>query len=242
MSGAVIVTGAARGIGRAISDVLAERGVLVLRGDILPLDAWEDSLADEHAERRPLDVTSRASCDAFVAAAIENHGAVTGLVNNAGIVTRGPAETVEEAEFERVMDVNLKGTLRMSQAVFAPLVAAGGGAIVNLGSTNGHVAVPNTLGYCISKAGVMHMAKVLAFEWACYRIRVNAVGPTIVPTDMTRDVREDPAYMAEKMQSIPLGRMAEPLDVAHSVAFLLSDEAAMLTGQTIFVDGGVTLG
>ena len=113
--------------------------------------------------------------------------------------------------------------------------------MVNIGSTNGHIAVLNTLGYCVSKAGVMHMARVLALEWAPDRIRVNAVGPTIVPTDMTSDVRGDEAYLADKMASIPLGRMAQPQDVANAVAYLLSDAAAMTTGQTIFVDGGVTI-
>lgn len=237
----VIVTGAARGIGRAIADILATRGATVIRGDVLRPDAWEDSIADASGLRDRVDVTSRDSCDNLVSAATSRFGRLTGIVNNAGIVTRGPAELVTESELDAVLDVNLKGTLRMCQSGFAALKATGG-SIVNLGSTNGHVAVPNTLGYCLSKAAVMHMSKVLALEWARYEIRVNSVAPTIVPTDMTADVRADPDYMRDKMASIPLGRMAAPSDVAEAVSYLMSRGAGMITGQTIFVDGGVTLG
>jgi NAD(P)-dependent dehydrogenase (short-subunit alcohol dehydrogenase family) len=161
-------------------------------------------------------------------------------VNNAGIVRRGPAATMSVEDFTTVLDINLTGTFRMSQAAY-PALKETRGSVVSIGSTNGHIAVLNTVGYCVSKAGVMHLMKVLALEWAPDGIRLNAVGPTIVPTDMTSDIRVDPAYMADKMGSIPLGRMAEPQDVANAVAYLLSDASAMTTGHTIFVDGGATI-
>ncbi|MFD6691446.1 SDR family NAD(P)-dependent oxidoreductase [Micromonospora aurantiaca (nom. illeg.)] len=234
-----VVTGAARGIGARIATTLAQRGATVAQADLL--DDWaEAELTGGAHTRHRVDVRSAASCTQLVAEVLDAHGRLDLLVNNAGIVRRGPAATMSEEDFTTVLDVNLTGTFRMSQAAY-PALRRSGGAVVNIGSTNGHVAVLNTLGYCVSKAGVMHMARVLALEWAPDRIRVNAVGPTIVPTEMTSDVRGDEAYLADKMASIPLGRMAQPQDVANAVAYLLSDAAAMTTGQTIFVDGGVTI-
>jgi NAD(P)-dependent dehydrogenase (short-subunit alcohol dehydrogenase family) len=235
-----LVTGAARGIGARIAATLAERGAAVAQADIIPLDKWDSPLREGAHTRHQVDVRSAQSCKAFVAEVLERHGRLDHLVNNAGVVRRGPAATMTEEDFTTTVDINLTGTFRMCQAAY-PGLRDTAGSVVNIGSTNGHIAVLNTLGYCVSKAGVMHMARVLAFEWAPDRIRVNAVGPTIVPTDMTSDLRADPAYMADKMATIPLGRMAQPQDVANAVAYLLSPAAAMTTGQTIFVDGGVTI-
>ncbi|MFS8204245.1 SDR family NAD(P)-dependent oxidoreductase [Streptomyces sp. CWNU-52B] len=237
-----LVTGAARGIGAAIATRLAELGATVAAADLLPEDQWQDSLPDGGPHtRHHLDITSVRSCRRAVDEVVAAHGKLDHLVNNAGIVSRGPAATISEEDFGRVIDVNLTGTFRMSQAAYPALRSAGGASVVNIGSTNGHIAVLNTLAYCVSKAGVMHMARVLALEWAPDGIRVNAVGPTIVPTAMTQDVRADGDYMAEKMASIPLGRMAGPRDVALTVAHLLSPAAAMTTGQTVFVDGGAVI-
>jgi NAD(P)-dependent dehydrogenase (short-subunit alcohol dehydrogenase family) len=234
-----LITGAARGIGAAIAETLACRGAVVALADVLPPAEWTAGLGAPHT-RHHVDVRSADSCRALVEDVLSAHGRLDHLVNGAGIVRRGPAVETSDEEFTAVLDVNLTGTFRMSRAAHAPL-AATRGSIVNIGSTNGHIAVPNTVSYCVSKAGVMHMARVLALEWAPAGVRVNAVGPTIVPTDMTADVRQDPRYMAEKLATIPLGRMAEASDVADTVAYLLSPAARMITGQTIFVDGGVTI-
>jgi NAD(P)-dependent dehydrogenase (short-subunit alcohol dehydrogenase family) len=228
-----LVTGAARGIGATIARTLTDRGAIVAGADVLPFDEWEDSGV---RSRHHVDVRSEESCAALVAEV----GRVDHLVNNAGIVRRGPAATMSVEDFATVLDINLTGTFRMTKAAY-PALRAARGSVVSIGSTNGHIAVLNTVGYCVSKAGVMHLMRVLALEWAADGIRCNAVGPTIVPTDMTSDLRTDPAYMADKMASIPLGRMAEPQDVANAVAYLLSDAAAMTTGHTIFVDGGAVI-
>ncbi|ALC31396.1 MULTISPECIES: SDR family NAD(P)-dependent oxidoreductase [Streptomyces] len=236
-----LVTGAARGIGAAIAVRLAELGATVAAADILPVERWEDALPDGPHTRHHLDITSMDSCREAVDGVRQAHGRLDHLVNNAGIVRRGPAATTTEKDFAQVIDVNLTGTFRMSRAAYPVLRESPAASVVNIGSTNGHIAVLDTLAYCISKAGVMHMARVLALEWAPDGIRVNAVGPTIVPTAMTEDVRSDSSYMRDKMAGIPLGRMADARDVALAVAHLLSPAAAMTTGQTIFVDGGVVI-
>ncbi|BCJ62424.1 SDR family NAD(P)-dependent oxidoreductase [Micromonospora endophytica] len=239
-----LVTGAARGIGARIAATLAERGATVAGADIAA-DWADDPAATAEAAgavhtRHRVDVRSAGSCRDLVAEVLDRHGRLDLLVNNAGVVRRGPAATMSEDDFNTVLDVNLTGTFRMCQAAY-PALRDARGAVVNLGSTNGHIAVLDTVGYCVSKAGVLHLTRVLALEWAADQVRVNAVGPTIVPTDMTTDVRGDAAYLADKLATIPLGRMAQPADVANAVAYLLSDAAAMVTGQTIFVDGGVTI-
>ncbi|SCL20879.1 NAD(P)-dependent dehydrogenase, short-chain alcohol dehydrogenase family [Micromonospora pallida] len=232
-----LVTGAARGIGARIAATLAERGATVAQADVA--QDWAGLTGGTHTRHR-VDVRSAPSCQDLVAEVLDRHGRLDLLVNNAGVVRRGPAATMSEEDFTTVLDVNLTGTFRMCQAAY-PALRAARGAVVNLGSTNGHIAVLDTVGYCVSKAGVLHLTRVLALEWAPDQVRVNAVGPTIVPTDMTTDVRGDATYLADKLATIPLGRMAEPADVANAVAYLLSTAAAMVTGQTIFVDGGVTI-
>jgi NAD(P)-dependent dehydrogenase (short-subunit alcohol dehydrogenase family) len=234
-----IVTGAARGIGATIAQQLAARGAIVASADVLPVAEWTNTLSGPHT-RHFLDVRSKKSCTDLVAEVLAKHGHLDHLVNNAGIVRRAKASEMSEKDFTDVIDINLTGTFFMSQAVYPELKKVKG-TIVNIGSTSGHSAVLNTVSYSASKAAVMFMAKSLAFEWASDGIRVNAVGPTIVPSNMTAPLLTNDEFMKDKMSTIPLGRMADQLDVAQSVLFLLGPDSGMVTGQTIFVDGGVTI-
>ena len=234
-----IVTGAARGIGATIAQQLAARGAIVASADVLPEAEWTNDLKGPHT-RHYLDVRSKSSCTDLVTQVVATHGHLNHLVNNAGIVRRAKASEMTEKDFTDVIDINLTGTFFMSQAVYPELKKVKG-TIVNIGSTSGHSAVLNTVSYSASKAAVMFMAKSLAFEWAVDGIRVNAVGPTIVPSNMTAPLLTDDEFMKDKMSTIPLGRMADQLDVAQSVLFLLGPDSGMVTGQTIFVDGGVTI-
>ena len=234
-----LITGAARGIGLSIARELADRGAIIASGDVLPFEQWSNDL-DLPNTKHLVDIASNESCLKLIESVIASHGKLDLLVNNAGIVRRGPAHSMSEEDFTKVVDVNLNGTFRMCRAAY-PYLKATSGSIVNLGSTSGQAVVMNTVSYSASKAGVMFLTKVLAYEWAADHIRVNAVGPTIVPSDMTASLLSDEKYMNEKLASIPLGRIATQEDVAKSIAFLLSDDAKMITGQILFIDGGVTI-
>jgi NAD(P)-dependent dehydrogenase (short-subunit alcohol dehydrogenase family) len=234
-----IVTGAARGIGATIAQQLAARGAIVASADVLPEAEWTNDLKGPHT-RHYLDVRSKKLAQIWLPKLLQRTRHLNHLVNNAGIVRRAKASEMSEKDFTDVIDINLTGTFFMSQAVYPELKKVKG-TIVNIGSTSGHSAVLNTVSYSASKAAVMFMAKSLAFEWAVDGIRVNAVGPTIVPSNMTAPLLTDEEFMKDKMSTIPLGRMADQLDVAQSVLFLLGPDSGMVTGQTIFVDGGVTI-
>ena len=233
-----VITGAARGIGFSIAKELASRGATIASADVLPYGEWSNDLKAPHSQHQ-VDIASNESCLKLIESVHASHGKIDLLVNNAGIVRRGPAHSMSEEDFTKVVDVNLNGTFRMCRAAY-PSLKATAGSIVNLGSTSGQAAVMNTVSYSASKAAVMFLTKVLAYEWAADSIRVNAVGPTIVPSDMTASLLTNETYMAEKLASIPLGRVATQEDVAKSIAFLLSDDAKMITGQILFIDGGVT--
>ncbi|QQQ79479.1 SDR family oxidoreductase [Saccharothrix sp. 6-C] len=229
-----LVTGATGGIGTALCAELAAHGYTVVAAD---LDGGRPPGA-RHAVT--LDLRSGESCRAAVEETTERCGRLDLLVNNAGINARGRTEHMPEDVWGGVVDVNLNGTFRMSQAAY-PAMAQRGGSIVNLASTGGLVAIGGSAVYGVTKAAIVHLTKVLAVEWAAVDIRVNAVAPTIVPSPMTADVLDDAEYMAAKMATIPLGRVVAPHEVAAAVRWLASTDAAMVTGHTIAVDGGVSV-
>ena len=240
-----LVTGAARGLGRATALALAQAGADVALGLRDRATGAELAAAIEALGRRALplqmDVTRRAEVTAAVAEAVRALGRIDILVNNAGFGPPNPAEAVTEADFDATLAVNLKGTFFVSQEVGRAMIAAGrGGRIINLSSQAGFVALPTESVYCMTKAAIAHLTKCLAVEWARHGINVNAVAPTFIRTPGTAKWLEDETFRRDLLARIPLGRVGEPGDVAGTIVFLASPAAAMITGATLLVDGGWT--
>lgn len=241
-----VVTGAGSGLGKAIALALAAHGADVAVTELPAKMALAEETAAEIAAtgRRaavvPLDVTDLASIGALVPAVVGELGRLDVLVNNAGLNIQRSALEVTEEDWDRVLDVNLKGLFFCSQAVGRHMVGNGGGRIVNIASQMGLVGYWRRAAYCSSKAGVVNLTRVLAIEWAKHGITVNAIAPTFVLTPLTAPMFEDADFKADVLARIPLGRLADPGDVANAAVYLASPAAKMVTGQTLAVDGGWT--
>jgi NAD(P)-dependent dehydrogenase (short-subunit alcohol dehydrogenase family) len=239
-----LVTGAARGIGRACALALAAAGADVALGLRDQGSAGDLVQAIEAIGRRAwrlqMDVTRLDEIRSAVAELSRSAGRIDVLVNNAGIGPPAPAADVTEDAFDRTLAVNLKGTFFVSQAVGRAMIAQGGGAIVNLGSQAGSVALPTESVYCMTKAAIAHLTKCLAVEWAPHHVNVNAVAPTFIETPGTEKWLRDEDFRRDLLARIPLGRVGQPLDVAGAVVFLASPAASLITGATLLVDGGWT--
>ena len=236
-----LVTGAGRGLGRAVADGLAGLGATVYG------TSRDPDVARQITERYgtpsfPLEVSSVGSIEETVAELEAVSGGVDLLVNNAGINIPKPAVEVSEEDWDSVLDTNLKGSFFLCTALARRWLAAGRpGAVVNVASQAGLVAIEERSAYCTSKAGMIHLTKSLALEWASAGIRVNAVAPTFIRTELTASSLARPEWAAELLSRIPMGRFGQPEDVVGATAFLLSDAAALITGHTIVIDGGYTI-
>jgi NAD(P)-dependent dehydrogenase (short-subunit alcohol dehydrogenase family) len=241
-----IVTGAAGGIGRAICERLLRDGARVVMADI-DAEGGARVLADlkELGEARfvKADVGRRLDVHNLVAATVETFGDIDILVSNAGITFSCPFVDIPEDDFDRVMRVNLRGPFLAGQAVarfMIEKVEKGGapGVIVNMSSVNAVLAIADQVPYSVSKAGVGQLTKVMALALAPHGIRVNAVGPGSIDTAMLAGVASDPDARERLLSRTPLGRVGQPDEIAGIVAFLASDDASYITGQTIYADGG----
>ena len=239
-----IVTGAAQGIGHAIAERLLAEGARVVMGDLVEARVAEAARAiDPDGERTRVaagDIARKATADALVALAVEAFGGVDILVNNAGMTHAAEFLDLDAADFDRVLAVNLKSMFLCGQAAARRMVKQGrGGAIVNLSSVNAVLAIPNQVPYVVSKGGINQLTRVMAVSLAPHGIRVNAIGPGTIATDLAKKAVLGSEEAKRRILSrTPMGRLGEPEEVAAVAAFLASDDASYLTGQTIYPDGG----
>jgi NAD(P)-dependent dehydrogenase (short-subunit alcohol dehydrogenase family) len=234
-----LITGAGSGIGEGIARGMARQGARVVAVDIDGAAASRiaASIGGE-ARAFPCDVTDRTACDALAATLRRELGAVSILVNNAGIIRRGAVtDAAARADWDATLAVNLDGPYNMSTA-FLEHLRDSRGAIVNIGSIQSFVALPNSAAYTTSKGGVRALTKALAIELSPLGIRVNAIGPGLIATPLNAKARENPAYMKNFEGRIPLGRIGTPEDIAPVAVFLACDMARYITGVTLPVDGG----
>ena len=239
-----LVTGAARGIGRACALALAQAGADVALG-LRDIQSDAGLVAEIQAMGRralplQMDVTDLDQVRASVAATVAQFGRLDILVNNAGLGPSNLVENVREEDFDLTLAVNLKGTFFTSQAAGRVMIGQKSGRIINLSSQAGFVALPTESIYCLTKAAISHLTKCLAVEWGKYNITVNAVAPTFIHTPGTVAALSDPAFHADVLSRIALGRIGEPVEVASAVVFLASPAAALITGETLLIDGGWT--
>jgi len=239
-----LVTGAARGIGNACALALAHAGADVALGlrDVQTGDdlASEIAAMGRRALKLQMDITRIDEIQEAVRSTVKHFGRLDILVNNAGLGPSNLAENVREEDFDLTLAVNLKGTFFASQAAGRVMIQQRYGRIVNLGSQAGMVALPTESVYCMTKAAISHLTKCLAVEWGQYNITVNAVAPTFINTPGTAEALEDAAFRADVLSRIALGRIGEPMEVASAVVFLASPAAALITGDTLLIDGGWT--
>ena len=237
-----VVTGAARGIGAACARRFAAEGAEVVIGDILE----EQGEATAQAIRDAGGSAAFVACDtgdgpqarALIAETVSRHGRIDVLVNNAGIFTIADFLDVTEEDFDRVLRVNLRGYFLVGQAAAREMAAAGSGSIVNMSSVNAVMAIESIAAYVVSKGGVNQLTSVMALALAPKGIRVNAIGPGTILTELSGSLLTDEAARRRVLSRTPMGRVGQPEEIAGIAVFLASDDSSYVTGQVIYADGG----
>jgi len=239
-----IVTGGRRGIGKAIALAFAEAGADVAVCDLVVEDGELQLVAEEiqrlgrHSLAVQADTSRKADVDTFVQKVTEQLGAIDILVNNAGIIIRAPLLDMSEDDWDKLLNVDLKGYYLCSQAVGKRMVERKKGSIINIASQLAFRAVTDMGAYCIAKSGVVMLTRALAQELCGYGIRANAIAPSLVKTEFSRPSWGTPESLAEREARVPLGRVAETGDIIGTALFLASDASSYIAGHTIIVDGG----
>ena len=241
-----IVAGGSRGIGFAIAEGLASVGARIVVANSTPETGERAAAAIRtqgyEARAIPLDLRDRGSIEQMVSATLEAFGRIDILVNAVGIIRRGPIETASEEDWDAMMEVNLRGAFLCCQIVGREMIARAQGKIISISSNVSQVLQPHRGVYAVTKAGLSHLTRVLALEWAPHHINVNAIAPAPTITDLNRKFFEDhPEDFKARTQSIPLGRLGIPQDYVGAAVFLASRASDFVTGQTYFVDGGSNL-
>ena len=239
-----LISGGARGIGAAVARRFASEGASIVIGDVLleegQLLAKEIQGTGGEVAFTPLDVTSESAWADAVALAIHRYDKLDILVNNAGVIKRDRIEDETADLWDRTMAVNAKGVFLGTKAVLSEMKRHGNGAIVNLSSTAGLVAGPNTASYGASKAAVRIFTKSTAIQNATLGVRANSVHPGPINAPMMHEVMDIPDKLADNLARVPMGRFGEPEEVANAILFLASDESSFVTGSELVVDGGIT--
>ncbi|RDI43045.1 SDR family NAD(P)-dependent oxidoreductase [Falsibacillus pallidus] len=240
-----LVTGAGRGIGKAIAIGLAEAGadVALLSRTLEDLESTADAIRSlgKKAYVLPTDVTSRVEVKSAVEQVVQEAGRIDILINNAGMNIRSNALSVTDDEWQKIMDTNLKSAFMVSQEAGKIMKEQKDGKIITIASVAGTVALRTGVVYAATKAALIQMTKVLAFEWGSDNINVNAIGPWYFKTPLTEKLLQDPDYVNDILAVTPLKRIGELEELVGPAVFLASDAGKYITGQTIFVDGGMTI-
>jgi NAD(P)-dependent dehydrogenase (short-subunit alcohol dehydrogenase family) len=240
-----LVTGGSRGLGRAIAEALATAGarVAISARQLQSARRAADEVAaasGQTAMGLAADVTVRSDVEAMVGRILEGFGRLDILVNNAGINIRGPIEQLSEADWDAVVDTNLKGPWLCCRAVAEPMKAQRWGRVINVSSMLGEIALPGRSPYAASKGGLTLLTKTLALEWAPHGINVNALCPGPFATEINTPLLNDPAARAQMEANVPLARWGDPAELGPAAVFLASDASSFMTGATLFIDGGYT--
>ncbi len=242
----VLLSGASRGIGRALAHGFAHRGaqVIITGRQRESLEQTAREIAPAGAAVRPVvcDVADARAIDRLVHTVLAEFGRVDTLINVAGVNRRMPAEKFTEADWDFVVDINLKGPFLLSVAVGQAMLQRGQGNQINIVSLNNDRPLQGVMPYAVSKAGLGHLTRSLAMEWGPRGIRVNAIAPGFILTDLNRKLWEQPAVEAWGLANTPLKRLGQPNDLVGTAVFLASAASAFLTGQILYVDGGFTCG